>query len=229
LFIHHFFYLFIYFVFATILLKNPFEIFFVELAAFAHGIMCRSGGFWAYSCGVAYKMLTDFRVSGLEIHNYRTTLPLKKGLSSSAAICVLTVRAFSRVYDLKITVRGEMEYAYQGSCPLKLYISNFFLTHVSHFPLNNRRNIDAKQASVHLAFSAAICSINDLFCCNSRCGRMDQGCAFGSKPIIMSYDGEFVDVDAITVPRPIHMLVVDLCAAKDTVTILKDLQGEVYI
>ena len=29
------------------------------------------------------------QVGGLRLDNYRTTLPLKKGLSSSAAICVL--------------------------------------------------------------------------------------------------------------------------------------------
>eukprot|EP00301_Raphidiophrys_heterophryoidea_P024930 c823_g1_i1.p1 GENE.c823_g1_i1~~c823_g1_i1.p1 ORF type:complete len:681 (+),score=196.51 c823_g1_i1:54-2045(+) len=137
----------------------------------------RKGEFWSYVCGVAYKLLTDFRVSGLEIHNYKTTLPLKKGLSSSAAICVMTVRAFSRVYDLKMTVRGEMEYAYQGE----------ILT-------------------------------------PSRCGRMDQACAFGSRPVSMTYDGEFVDAHAIAVAKPIHLVVVDLCAAKDTVIILKELQ-----
>lgn len=47
------------------------------------------GGFWAYAAGVAYKLLVEFGVGGLELHNYRTTLPLKKGLSSSAAFCVL--------------------------------------------------------------------------------------------------------------------------------------------
>ena len=33
---------------------------------------------------------------GININNYRTTLPVKKGLSSSAAICVLVARAFNR-------------------------------------------------------------------------------------------------------------------------------------
>lgn len=44
----------------------------------------------------------------------RTTLPLKKGLSSSAALCVLVARAFNRAYGLKLTTRGEMQYAYEG-------------------------------------------------------------------------------------------------------------------
>lgn len=47
------------------------------------------GGFWSYVAGVAYKVATEFCVGGLEVNNYCTTLPLKKGLSSSAAVCVL--------------------------------------------------------------------------------------------------------------------------------------------
>lgn len=43
-----------------------------------------------------------------------TTLPLKKGLSSSAALCVLVARAFNRVHALRLTTRGEMQYAYEG-------------------------------------------------------------------------------------------------------------------
>ena len=69
------------------------------------------GGFFSYAAGVAYQVLTHYHVRGLEIDNYQTDLPIKKGLSSSAAICVLVARAFNRIYDLKMTVRGEMEYA----------------------------------------------------------------------------------------------------------------------
>jgi mevalonate kinase len=35
---------------------------------------------------------------------------MSKGLSSSAAMCVLMARAFGMVYDLKLSIRGEMEY-----------------------------------------------------------------------------------------------------------------------
>ena len=51
-------------------------------------------------------------MGGLLVDNYRTTLPLKKGLSSSAAVCVLLTRAFNRLYGLRLTTRGEMEVAY---------------------------------------------------------------------------------------------------------------------
>jgi len=72
------------------------------------------GGFFSYAAGVAYQILTHYRVRGLEVDNYLTDLPVKKGLSSSAAFCVLVARAFNRIYDLKMTVRGEMEFAYTG-------------------------------------------------------------------------------------------------------------------
>jgi galactokinase len=74
----------------------------------------QKGGFFSYAAGVAYQFRKYFQVDGLEIDNYLTDLPIKKGLSSSAAICVLVARAFNRVYDLKLSLRGEMEYAYLG-------------------------------------------------------------------------------------------------------------------
>jgi galactokinase len=81
----------------------------------------RRGGFWSYIAGVAYQVLTHYHVRGLVINNYQTDMPVKKGLSSSAAICVLTARAFNRVYDLKMTVRGEMEMAYQGEIVMRVW------------------------------------------------------------------------------------------------------------
>lgn len=73
----------------------------------------RSKSFFSYCAGAAYYMLKDFLVGGL-IVTVRTDLPIQKGLSSSAAICVLIVRAFSRVYELGLTIEQEMDYAYRG-------------------------------------------------------------------------------------------------------------------
>lgn len=73
----------------------------------------QDGGFFSYCAGVAYYMLKEHKVGGLAIDN-RMNLPIKKGLSSSAAICVLTARAFSHAYDLGLTRRQEMEYGYKG-------------------------------------------------------------------------------------------------------------------
>jgi len=63
-----------------------------------------AGGHFSYVAGVAYQILIRYHVSGLVLHNYQTDLPSRKGLSSSAAACVLAARAFNRVYDLKLTV-----------------------------------------------------------------------------------------------------------------------------
>jgi galactokinase len=57
----------------------------------------QEGGFFSYAAGVAYKICTDYRVGGLVIDNYKTDLPIRKGLSSSAAFCVLVARAFNRM------------------------------------------------------------------------------------------------------------------------------------
>ena len=136
----------------------------------------RKGGYWSYLAGVAYQVLTNYQVRGLVIDNYQTDLPIKKGLSSSAAICVLTVRAFNRVYDLKLTIRGEMELAYQGEITTP-----------------------------------------------SRCGRMDQGCAYGNRPILMTYDGDHLDVQELQIAEDMYFVIVDLGAKKDTMEILSHL------
>ena len=78
------------------------------------------GGIFSYIAGVAYQVLLKHRVGGLILNNYSTTLPLKKGLSSSAAICVLVARAFNKMYDLKLTTEGEMEFAYLGITPFRI-------------------------------------------------------------------------------------------------------------
>src|SRR5512136_2808852 len=134
------------------------------------------GGFWSYAAGVAYQVITNYRVRGLTIENHKMDLPMKKGLSSSAAICVLTARAFNRVYDLKMTVRGEMELASQGEITTP-----------------------------------------------SRCGRMDQGCAFGNRPVLMTFDADRLDTSELQVSTEFHYVVVDLNARKDTVEILSKL------
>jgi UTP-glucose-1-phosphate uridylyltransferase/mevalonate kinase len=136
----------------------------------------QKGGFWSYMAGVAYQVLTHHQVRGLTIDNYKTDLPIRKGLSSSAAISVLTARAFNRVYDLKLTVRGEMELAYQGEITTP-----------------------------------------------SRCGRMDQGCAFGSRPVLMTFDGDRLETREINVPGELHFVIVDLNAQKNTMEILNRL------
>jgi UTP-glucose-1-phosphate uridylyltransferase/mevalonate kinase len=143
------------------------------------------GGFFSYAAGVAYQFLTHYQVCGLEIDNYLTDLPIQKGLASSAALCVLVARAFNRLYDLKMTIRGEMEFAYLGEITTP-----------------------------------------------SRCGRMDQACAYGNRPIMMVFDGDSPNGDSfasrtevieLKVPKDLFFVIVDLGAGKNTQEILSQL------
>ncbi|MFL7793973.1 MAG: sugar phosphate nucleotidyltransferase, partial [Anaerolineae bacterium] len=52
------------------------------------------------------------------------------------------------------------------------------------------------------------------------CGRMDQGCAFGNRPILMTFDGDHLEVDELQAPNDLHFVIVDLHARKDTMEIL---------
>ncbi len=149
---------------------GPYEIAMESKALLAEA---QSGSYWSYAAGVAYQIMTHYHVRGLVINNYKTDLPIKKGLSSSAAVSVLTARAFNRVYDLKMTIRGEMELAYQGEITTP-----------------------------------------------SRCGRMDQGCAYGDRPILMTFDGDNLEVAELQVPDNLYFVIVDLQAQKDTMEIL---------
>lgn len=74
----------------------------------------RSGGFFSYAAGVVAEMVVRYPVRGLALRIVGDDLPLGKGLSSSAAICVLVVRAFSAVYGLGLGPYAEMEIAYAG-------------------------------------------------------------------------------------------------------------------
>ena len=137
-----------------------------------------AGGFYSYAAGVAAYMLDFYGVEGIEIDNYKTTLPVKKGLSSSAALCVLVARAFNQLYQLGLTTRAEIEAAYQGEIATP-----------------------------------------------SRCGRMDQGCAYGQIPVMMKFDGDRINVNPLRPGCDFHLLVADLCGQKDTVRILSDLNA----
>lgn len=134
------------------------------------------GDFWSYIAGVAYQVQKKYKVKGLKINNFKTDLPVKKGLSSSAAISVLTARAFNQIYNLKLTINEEMELAYQGEITTP-----------------------------------------------SRCGRMDQGCAFGNQPVLMQFDADKLNTTPIKVGGNIHLVIVDLHGHKDTKKILSDL------
>lgn len=81
------------------------------------------GGFFSYICGTASWMASlpkmqgggdDSRGKGIKICNHRQTLPIKKGLSSSAAICTLVAQSFSTHYNLGLTRDEIMDCAFHG-------------------------------------------------------------------------------------------------------------------
>ena len=66
--------------------------------------IAKSGGFFCYCAGVASYMLEWYKVGGVSIRITSMTLPMKSGLSSSAAICVLVARAFNLLYNLNVLI-----------------------------------------------------------------------------------------------------------------------------
>jgi len=138
--------------------------------------VAKSGTFFSYCAGVASYMLEWYKVGGVRIRITKMTLPMKSGLSSSAAICVLVARAFNKLYKLNLNTLGEMNIAYLGELRT-----------------------------------------------SSRCGRLDQACAFGVKPNLMTFDGDEIEVKALNVKKTLYWVFADLCASKDTIRILSDL------
>jgi UTP-glucose-1-phosphate uridylyltransferase len=52
---------------------------------------------------------------------------------------------------------------------------------------------------------------------------MDQGCAFGNRPVLMTFDGDRLETREIQVRQDFHLVVVDLQSHKDTMEILNRL------
>jgi UTP-glucose-1-phosphate uridylyltransferase/mevalonate kinase len=138
--------------------------------------VAKSGSFFCYCAGVASYMLEWYKVGGVRIRITDMTLPMKSGLSSSAAICVLVARAFNLLYNLNLNTLGEMNIAYVGELRT-----------------------------------------------SSRCGRLDQACAFGVKPNLMLFDGDEIEVKSLNVKKSLYWVFADLGGDKDTIRILSDL------
>lgn len=130
-------------------------------------------GFFSYACGVAAYLSEDYKIGGIEIVITKSTLPIKKGLSSSAAICILVARAFNELYKLNLSTNGEMNVAYRGE----------LLT-------------------------------------SSRCGRLDQACAYGIRPVCMEFNGDQISVEKLKVGKDLYWVFADLKSHKNTKVIL---------
>jgi UTP-glucose-1-phosphate uridylyltransferase/mevalonate kinase len=138
--------------------------------------VAESDSYFSYASGVASYIKDHYSVEGVKITIKKMTLPMKKGLSSSAAICVLVARAFNRLYSLNLNTRGEMDIAFKGEQRTR-----------------------------------------------SRCGRLDQACAFGTVPVCMRFDGDDINVERLSVKGNFYWVFAGLNAKKDTIKILGDL------
>ncbi len=134
------------------------------------------GGFFSYVAGVASYINDNYSVGGVKIKVTEMDLPLKSGLSSSAAICVLVARAYNQLYHLKMNTQGEMQAAFRGE---------------QRTP--------------------------------SRCGRLDQACAYGVKPVLMGFDGVEITSKPLRVGTTFYWVIANLMSSKDTIKILADL------
>ncbi len=74
----------------------------------------RSGSFFAYAAAAAAVVMQRHTIGGMALSIETMDLPLKKGLSSSAAVCTLTAEAFSTLYGLGLDARNIMDIAYRG-------------------------------------------------------------------------------------------------------------------
>jgi galactokinase len=71
--------------------------------------------FFRYCAGVAHQMMQHPGVGGgLSLKITAMDLPLQKGVSSSAAVCILVAKAFDAVYELGLFPHELMEVAYLG-------------------------------------------------------------------------------------------------------------------
>jgi len=138
--------------------------------------LAKSTDFYNYIAGTLYQIsLTQKDMPGIEIDNYNSTLPIKKGLSSSASICVLVTRAYNALFNLGWTIPQEMEMAYLGEITTP-----------------------------------------------SRCGKMDQSCAY-NKPTLLIFDGDELKSVPLQIKNNLFIIIVDLHASKNTPRILSAL------
>ena len=139
--------------------------------------IAKSDDYWSYVSGVAACIKKKYKnVKGINVIIKKSTIPEKKGLASSAAICVLITKAFNKLYNLNLSLKEEMEIAYLGE-------------------------------------------ISTL----SKCGKLDQACAYGKRPILLTFDKDNIEATKINVKEPMYFIFADLMAKKDTLKILNDL------
>ena len=70
--------------------------------------------FFRHCAGVAHEVRKRFSTGGIQLDIHGMDLPLKKGVSSSAAVCITVAKAFDSVYGLNLFPHELMDLAYVG-------------------------------------------------------------------------------------------------------------------
>lgn len=132
--------------------------------------------FFEYVVSCAKVILKEYGIFGIHIVCRDMTLPMKKGLASSASICMGVIRAFNLLYNLKLKTEDEMAMAYRAEQEV-----------------------------------------------GSKCGKLDQICAYGSGVRQIEFDSGKPKVELINCKGEWNFLIVDLNGEKNTKQILSDL------
>jgi len=107
-----------------------------------------SDSFYSYVSAVALYMNKNYDVGGVDITIRCMTLPIQKGLSSSAAISVLVAKSFNILYDLGLEFYEIMKIAYESE-------------HIAHSKCGRLDQICAKGLGLsHLVFNKDSLDIN---------------------------------------------------------------------
>lgn len=107
-------------IYATVKKSDKFEfkfndkIFQVEMDNIKLEKYAKSDSFYSYICAVALYMNKNYDVGGVNIEIRCMTLPIKKGLASSAAVSVLVAKSFNVIYDLGLEFYEIMKIAYES-------------------------------------------------------------------------------------------------------------------
>lgn len=152
--------------------------------------------FFCHCAGVAHEMASLPGVKGAV--NLRITemdLPLRKGVSSSAAVCILVAQAFDAVYTLGLFPHELMELAYVGE------------------RLTGSQCGRMDQACIY-GKTPVLLTFQTRMSGAPPAGRGGQG-----------QESADVRVEPVFPSRTIHMFFVDLAGRKDTIRILADLRS----
>lgn len=78
--------------------------------------LAKSNSFFKYAAGTAQQLAEH---GGVKIEITKMDLPIAKGLASSATVCVLVAKAYNELYNLHLSKKAIMYYAYFGEITAK--------------------------------------------------------------------------------------------------------------